>query len=82
MTMDHDHDHDHDHEDHSSGSHADIDARYVWQCAEPEKLNAIAASFVDGFDNLEKINIEMLTPTGTRVIEANSELDSIQLLTP
>lgn len=78
----HDHDHDHDDGDHASGSHADIDARYVWQCKEPANLGSVTASFVDGFDNLEKISIEMLTPTGTRVVEADSELDTIQLLAP
>ncbi len=69
-----------DHDDHET--HADVRAEYVWECARPSELQAVEARFVDKFHNVEKVNIQILTPTGTRYFETDEPLDSIRIAAP
>ena len=72
-----------DHDDHDNHeTHADVRAAYVWECARPSELQAIEARFVGKFHNVEKVNIQILTPTGTRYFETDEPLDSIRIAAP
>ena len=81
---DHDGDHSDEHADeHSEGhSHGDLDAQYVWQCTSPSEISALATRFVTGFANVETIKIQLITPAGVRVLEGDSQLDSIAVSDP
>lgn len=81
---DHDGEHSDDHSDEHSGghSHGDLDAQYVWQCTSPSEIGALATRFVTGFANVETIKIQLITPAGVRVLEGDSQLDSIAVSDP
>lgn len=85
---DHDHDGDHDHgaddahDDHdhdgeSHGSHADIDAEYLWECATPSALGTLEIPFVEQFQGLEEIQVQILSGSETRYFETDGQVDSI-----
>ena len=82
-----DHDGERDHDDHSDDhadghAHGELDAQYIWECADPAAVNALEARFVGGFENVETINIQIITPTGVRVLEGDSRLDRITVSEP
>lgn len=80
---DDEHNHDDDSEDHAGGhAHGELDAQYIWECADPGAVNALEARFVGGFENVETINIQIITPTGVRVLEGDSRLDRIAVSDP
>ena len=63
-------------------SHKDIDVQYVWKCDSPNQIRGLEPRFIDGFHNVETINIQLITPSGMRVLEGDNTLDSIELLEP
>ena len=77
-------DHDEDHSDEHAGdhSHGDLDAQYVWRCMSPSQIGALEARFIAGFANVETIKIQIITPAGVRVLEGDSQLDSIAVSDP
>ena len=79
----HEDDHDDHEDDHSdTHSHGELDAQYIWQCADAGAVDELEARFVAGFENVETINIQIITPTGVRVLEGDSQLDSISVSDP
>lgn len=77
------HAHESDHDDHGGDhSHGELDAQYIWQCADAGAVDALETRFVAGFANVETINIQIITPTGVRVLEGDSKLDSITVADP
>lgn len=72
-----------DSEDHSDGhSHSEVDAQYIWECSAPTNISALEARFVNGFENVETIKIQIITSTGVRVLEGDSRLDRIEIAEP
>lgn len=64
---DHDHDHDHDHED---GGHSDIEARYQFDCSNPEALGALdLKGLFESFPGTEKIQVQLIGPNGQQGVE-------------
>ena len=80
----HDEDNHDDHsDDHADGhAHGELDAQYIWQCANAGAVDALETRFVAGFANVETINIQIITPTGVRVLEGDSKLDRISVSDP
>lgn len=89
---DHDHDeHEHDHadaehadghgHDHEGGDdgHSEVNATYVWTCDQTGTISAITASFAAGFEQLQEIEIQIVTATGARVIEADAQIETIPI---
>lgn len=75
------HDDEHDHDDHADhdSEHAEVDARYVWACSDSGELRTLGTPFVKGFASVETINVQIITPTATRVVEADQSLETIDL---
>jgi len=71
-----------DHGADSHETHAEVIAEYLWQCGEPSELNTLTLRFVQHFESVEEISVELLTPTGTVAFEADATLDSIPMRTP
>ena len=80
---DDEHNHDDDSDDHADGhAHGELDAQYIWECADAGAVDELEARFVGGFENVETINIQIITPTGVRVLEGDSKLDRISVSDP
>ena len=75
---DHEHDHDHDHEGDGDG-HSDLNATYVWSCERTGAISEIAASFAAGFAQLQNIEIQIITASGARVIDADAQIEMIPI---
>ena len=84
------HDHDHDshgdesvhHDHHGEEGHAGILANYEWECADVSALVGIELRFIEGFANVETIEIQVLTSAGAQVITAGRSDTSISLESP
>ncbi len=72
---DHDHSHDHDHEAHGdhgdekTDGHTEFQARYVFDCANPEDLTRIGLPFFARFPNAQEIEAEYVTEAGAGAVE-------------
>ncbi|MFK7957341.1 MAG: DUF2796 domain-containing protein [Lysobacterales bacterium] len=67
------HSHDENHE------HSEVHAQYQWTCEAVERLESVTALFVGKFENTEHIEIQILMPSVTRVIEANTDEEPITI---
>lgn len=75
---DHDSDHSDSHEsDHEE--HAEINASYEWRCGDVANLDALNLRFVDGFASIDKVEIQVLTSAGARVLTTDGQVASIPL---
>ena len=85
-----DHDEHDNHDDHDSGSHEDehhghddehseISANYEWTCSEADNLRALDLRFIEGFANVENIEIQIITSAGARVLDAGADTKTIPL---
>ena len=62
---DHDHDHDHDH------SHADLSVEYDFHCAQAAALNSLQLPLMQNFPAIERLDVQMLTPSGQHFFHLN-----------
>lgn len=44
--------------------HADLDAEFVFKCAQPNALRGVAVKFFDGFRHLRQIDVQVVGPRG------------------
>ncbi len=88
---DHKNDHDHtadahdDHADHSGdshGGHSEAVAEYVWECAAASEIEALDVRFLTELQRVDKVSVQVLTPTGARYFDAGRDLDSIAISAP
>ena len=75
-------DHDSHDEDSDGHSHSDVDAQYVWECAAPAEIKELEARFVQGFENIETVKIQVITPSGMHVADGDSRLEVIGIFGP
>jgi len=60
-------DHDHDHE------HSDVEAGYTFNCSDLANVKSLdLASFFTNFPSTEKINVQLVAPSGQAMFEASS----------
>lgn len=74
----HDHDeHAHDdHEDHAEaeeGTHTEFHAEYMFECANPEKLDRIQFSYFERFPNALELDVQMVSDAGARAFEVERD---------
>lgn len=48
----------HEHEEHEGGDHADIEATYHFECAQPDKLTQLSVELFEAFPRTEKLNVQ------------------------
>ena len=79
----HDDHHGDEHDDHADDDHGDehseVRADYRWHCEQASGLDALQPSFIDGFHQIEKIEVQILTAAGARVMETDASAESISL---
>lgn len=61
----HDHDHDHDH------SHADLSVEYDFHCTQAAALNSLQLPLMQNFPAIERLDVQMLTPSGQHFFHLN-----------
>lgn len=71
-----------DHDHHGEEGHAGILVNYEWECADISTLDGIELRFIEGFANVETIEIQVLTSAGAQVITAGRSDTSISLESP
>lgn len=49
-----------------AGGHADVDATYVFRCAQPPRLAALEVLLFDAFKRIERIDVQAVLPQGQR----------------
>jgi hypothetical protein len=47
-----------------ASEHADLDATYVFQCAQPAQLATLDVSIFDAFKRVKRINVQVVGPKG------------------
>ncbi len=67
----------HDHHDHEE--HTEINATYEWACSDASKLDALELRFIDGFADVDKIELQVLTSAGASVTTVGSEARWVSL---
>ena len=50
----------------AAGGHADFDVDYHFQCAQPDKLNALDLRLVDAFSSVQKIVVSVIAANGSQ----------------
>ena len=69
----HKHDHDHDH------AHSDVLVDYHYECQHPEHLQNVTVNLFEAFPSLEKIQGQLITPSGQKGQTLTTEKNTIQL---
>ncbi|SDS81946.1 Protein of unknown function [Halopseudomonas sabulinigri] len=75
---DHDHDGAHDHDEEPAHHHADIEASYTFNCAEPDQLTHLELPLFAVYPGLERINLQGITPKGQMGAELTAERATVQ----
>ncbi|MEO0680769.1 MAG: DUF2796 domain-containing protein [Pseudomonadota bacterium] len=78
----HDEDHDHDHDDHAAdeaGGHTEFHAEYVFDCATPGALDAIAFPYFERFPNARELEVRIVTASGARAAEVERDAPSLDI---
>jgi hypothetical protein len=73
---DHDEDEDHDHDSDHEG-HADLDAEYVFACANPKALNRVVVDFFKVFPRTSEIEAQIVTSKGQSAAELTAKNNAI-----
>ncbi|MEH6493948.1 DUF2796 domain-containing protein [Halopseudomonas sp.] len=81
---DHDHDaaHDQQHDEHDhkqAHDHADIEASYTFNCAQPDELTRLELPLFAVYPGLERLNLQGITAKGQMGAELSRERASVQL---
>ncbi|MEM7431079.1 MAG: DUF2796 domain-containing protein [Pseudomonadota bacterium] len=76
----HDHHDDHDHDE--AEEHTEVNASYEWSCSDGDALNTLELRFIQGFASVENIEVQILTDSGARIVEAGADTTSISLSAP
>ncbi|MDR1451213.1 MAG: DUF2796 domain-containing protein [Helicobacteraceae bacterium] len=74
--------HDDDHEeyaDHDDEGHADLDARYIFSCANVKALNQIAVDFFKVFPKTNEIEAQIVTAKGQSAAELSAKRNTITI---
>ena len=58
-------------EEGEDGGHDDLEAKYVFTCAEPEKLASVEVGLFKGFRRLNKLEVKLAAPAGQREFKLN-----------
>ncbi|MFO1303669.1 MAG: DUF2796 domain-containing protein [Burkholderiales bacterium] len=48
----------------SPGEHADLDATYVWKCAQPGRLATLDVALFDAFKRVKRVEVQVAGPKG------------------
>ena len=75
----HDDDGHDDHDDHDEGTHNDVEASYLWNCENPERLQDITLRFTDWFADVDSVEVQLITPQGVQVLELDEGSNSVEL---
>lgn len=67
------------HEPDEGGDHAEFEASYTLQCAKPEKLTQLDVSLFDVLDNMEEIEVQVVTPDLQTLVEITEAERSVPL---
>ena len=76
---DHSDHHDHEGSDDHGDEHAEVIATYEWACANPSNLDTLELRFIDGFANVGRIEVQILTSAGARLVTAGGSVRSVSL---
>lgn len=71
-------DHD-DHDDHDEDTHNDVEASYLWNCENPERLQNITLQFTDWFADVDSVEVQLITPQGVQVLELDEGSNTVEL---
>ena len=74
-----DHDHHDEHEHHDEEQHSEINVTYEWTCNDAAKLDALELRFIDGFADIEKIEVRVLTSAGAHVATVGGDARLVSL---
>ena len=62
--------------------HAEVTARYEWQCGNVSGVDTLALRFTESFASVETVNVQILTSDGAQVLTAEGRVASISLSSP
>lgn len=63
----------------ASGGHADLDAEYRFQCAQPTRLGAIEVRLFETFRRLERLDVQAALPAGQRKARLSRSQSTLRL---
>ncbi|MDR0564269.1 MAG: DUF2796 domain-containing protein [Azoarcus sp.] len=70
--------HHHGHEASQHEEHSDIDVEITFACRNPQKLNSLTVDLFRAFPNLQKINVQMVTPKGQGAAELTPQSNTLR----
>lgn len=62
-----------------ASDHADLDATYVFQCAQPAQLATLDVSIFDAFKRVKRINVQVAGPKGQSKVVLRPPARQVQL---
>jgi len=74
------HEHESEHAEHDT--HSEVAAEYVWACDDPSDVDVLATRFVPGFESVDEIIVQIVSPDGARYLEAGGETETITIGSP
>ena len=69
-----------DHDSHDDEEHTEVNAIYSWTCGDALELGVLELRFVAGFASVEKIEVQIITPAGARILTTDGWVSSIPLV--
>ncbi|NWG87757.1 MAG: DUF2796 domain-containing protein [Hydrogenophilaceae bacterium] len=58
-------------DDHGHAGHADLDAEFMFQCAQPGRLRDLEVLLFDRFPGMKTLNVEVAGPKGQKAVQLN-----------
>ena len=71
-----DHDEDTGHDEH--GGHADLDASFTFECAQPEALHGVDVRLFSAWPALHELRVQIVSPTGQHAAELNEQAHTLK----
>ena len=66
------------HNDHAAGAeHADLDASFVFECANPKALTGMDVDLFSAWPALHELRVQLVSPTGQHAAELNHKAHSL-----
>jgi hypothetical protein len=63
----------------AAGEHADLDASYVFRCAQPVRLASLEVRLFDAFPRVERIDVQAVLPHGQRKVVLRRAARTVRL---
>ena len=71
-----DHDEDAGHDEH--GGHADLDASFTFECAQPDALHGMDVRLFTAWPALHELRVQIVSPTGQHAAELNEQAHTLK----